>query len=98
MKTLLRLLATSVILLFNASVAPAQVVPPPVPVVTIKATQPIAKESGQPATFTLFRTGPTNAALNVYCTFGGTASNSVDYQEIPNFTLIPAGATTATIT
>lgn len=102
MKTFLRRLnwsslTTSAVLLLNAFVTSAQVAPP-VSVVTIKATQPIAKESGQPATFTLFRAGPTNAALNVYCTIGGTASNGVDYQEIANFTLIPAGATSATIT
>jgi hypothetical protein len=101
MKTFLRRLnwrpLTSVILLLAPFVTRAQVVPP-VSVVTIKATQPIAKESGQPATFSLIRTGPTNAALNVYCKIGGTASNGVDYKTIPNFTLIPAGATSATIT
>ena len=102
MKTFLRrlnwsLFTTSAILLLVPVVTPAQVVYP-VPVVTIKATQPIAKESGQSATFALFRTGPTNAALNVYCKIGGTASNGVDYQLIPNFTLIPAGVTFATIT
>src|SRR6516164_2351104 len=97
MKTFLRrldwsLLTTSFILLLLPFVAPAQVVYP-FPVVTIEATQPIAKESGQPAIFNLIRTGPTNAALLVYCKIGGTASNGVDYQQISSFNLIPAGAT-----
>jgi hypothetical protein len=68
------------------------------PVVTIRATDPLATWSGDPGTFTLFRQGPTNAALNVYCRVGGTASNGVDYATISSFNLIPAGARTSTIT
>lgn len=98
MKTFFSSLFITVAVLFlNPFVTTAQVIYP-VPVVTIKATQPIGKESGQPATFTLFRAGSTNAALNVYYQIGGTASNGVDYVKISNFTLIPAGATSASIT
>jgi hypothetical protein len=91
-----RLLAALPALLLNPRIGPAQIVP--IPTVTIQATDPIAKESGKPATFTLFRAGPTNYALNVYYQIGGTASNGVDYQMISSFTLIPAGATSASIT
>ena len=70
----------------------------PVPIVTIRATDPLATWSGDPGTFTLSRQGPTNAALNVYCRIGGTASNGVDYAAISSFTLIPAGARTSTLT
>ena len=62
-----------------------------VPVVTIHAPDPSASESGDPGRFTLFRDGPTNAALNVYCVLDGTASNGVDYVTIPNWISVPAG-------
>lgn len=69
-----------------------------IPVVTIKATDPVALESGKPATFTVFRAGSTNASLLVYYKIGGTASNGVDYTNISQFLSVPAGATSATIT
>jgi len=69
-----------------------------IPVVTIRATDAVASESGDTGTFTLFRDGPTNSALNVYYLIGGTASNGVDYASLSQWTLIPAGARTATIT
>jgi hypothetical protein len=68
------------------------------PVVTIRATDPFASESGHTGTFTLFRDGPTNQTLTVFYGIGGTASNGVDYVTIPFRTIIPAGLRTATIT
>jgi hypothetical protein len=62
-----------------------------VPVVTVRATDPFALESGDNGEFTLFRSGPTNETLNVYCIYRGTASNGVDYATLPNFITIPAG-------
>ena len=63
-----------------------------VPIVTVQATQPIATVSNSGA-FTVFRTGNTNAALNVWYDLGGTASNSVDYAAIPpHLAAIDAGA------
>src|SRR5436190_20878541 len=50
-----------------------------IPVVTIRATDPLASWTGDTATFSVFRDGSTNAALNVYYLIGGTASNGVDY-------------------
>src|SRR5437660_4559067 len=67
------------------------------PVVTVRATDPFASESGDTGTFTLFRDGPTNQALNVYCIYRGTASNGVDYVTLPNFVMIPAGMRTAPV-
>jgi hypothetical protein len=61
------------------------------PVVTVRATDPFASESGDNGEFTLFRSGSTNETLNVYCIYRGTASNGVDYAALPNFITIPAG-------
>ncbi len=71
---------------------------PPIPVVTIVATDPIASVSGDTGTFTLYRYGDTNASLVVYCSIGGTASNGVDYAVISNLITIPAGVRSNTIT
>src|SRR5215469_7023593 len=67
-------------------------------VVTIKATDPVALESGKPATFTVFRSGSTNASSLVYFKISGTASNGVNYTNISQFLTVPAGANSATIT
>src|SRR5215469_4605410 len=64
-----------------------------IPVVTIKATQPIASGPGNPGVFTVFRQGDTNLTLNVFYNIGGSASNGVDYAKISNFLTIPGGVT-----
>src|ERR1051326_8011510 len=69
-----------------------------VPVVTVRATDPFASESGDTGSFTLFRDGPTNQTLSVYCVYGGTASNGGDYATLPNFVTIPAGVRIASLT
>ena len=68
------------------------------PVVTIRATDPLATWSGDTATFTVLREGPTNSELNVYYAIGGSASNGVDYTEISHWVNIPAGVRSNTIT
>src|SRR5579859_7802215 len=68
------------------------------PVVTLRATDPLASWSGDTGTFTVFRDGPTNAGLNVYYAIGGSASNGVDYTEISHWVSIPAGVRSNTIT
>jgi hypothetical protein len=68
-----------------------------VPVITMHAPDPIATESGNPATFEVDRLGPTNFTLNIYYDIGGTASNGVDYKMISHFVTIPAGARSASI-
>ena len=80
------------------SAARAQSSDPLVPVVTIQATDPVALESGDTATFTVVRQGPTNMSLLVYYTIGGTASNGLDYAAISNFLPIPEGSNSATVT
>ena len=67
------------------------------PVVTIRATDGLATESGDPGLFTLFRDGPTNQTLSILLGIGGSASNGVDYESISNVAVIPAGLRTATI-
>jgi hypothetical protein len=48
--------------------------------------------------FTFSRFGTTNAAVTIYFTISGTASNGLDYAAIPNSIAIPAGAATAALT
>src|SRR6266446_4225187 len=69
-----------------------------IPVVTIRATDPFASFSGDTGAFTVFRDGSTNQMLNIYYRIGGTASNGVDYTQIPNWVVIPAGVRTNSIT
>ncbi len=94
-------LAIFLVTLFRSLVGFAQTTPainPAVPWVSIVATDPVGSVSGDTATFTVFRHGNTNADLNVYYQIGGTASNGVDYVQISNFILIPAGSYSNTVT
>jgi Bacterial Ig domain len=68
-----------------------------VPVVIIQATDGTGTWNGDPAVFTVFRSGNPAAALNVYCCISGTASNGVDYQTIGSFVSLPAGVMSNTI-
>jgi Bacterial Ig domain len=69
-----------------------------VPTVTLVATDPIASQGGDPGAFTVFRHGNTNLTLNVFYQIGGTASNGVDYAQLGNWVVIPAGAPSGSIT
>jgi hypothetical protein len=76
---------------------------PPVPVVNVRATDPVAAEPGptddhlNTATFTIHRKAPTNESLRVFYRLGGTASNGLDYVELPHSVEIPAGERTADV-
>jgi hypothetical protein len=75
---------------------------PPVPIVTVLATDPLASEfvstnGTNTATFRIFRTGPTNLDLTVFYSLHGTASNGVDYAELGNSVIIPAGRHSARV-
>jgi len=70
---------------------------PPLPVVSITATDANASESGDTGTFAISRTGSTTAALTVNYTTSGTAQNGTDYQTLPGSVTIPAGSTSANI-
>jgi len=70
-----------------------------VPSVSITSTDSTASEPGSDtASFTITRTGVTNAPLLVTYTIDGTAVNGVDYNALSNFVVIPAGAFSATRT
>jgi hypothetical protein len=68
-----------------------------VPVVTVLATDPNASWTGDPGTFTVFRSGNPVPALNVYCCISGTASNGVDYQTIGSFVSLGSGVMSNTV-
>lgn len=72
-------------------------------VVTIRATDPIARETGmltviEPGVFTVHRTGPTNVELTVYYSVSGTASNGADYIMLSGVVVVPCGLSEAEIT
>jgi hypothetical protein len=70
----------------------------PVPVVTVVATDAAAAEAGtDTGTFTISRTGPTDLALTVNYTIGGTATAGSDYvNNLSTQVTIQAGQTSAT--
>jgi hypothetical protein len=79
------------------------------PIVTVEATVPETMEPDpmldctvadclpNPAIFTVRRTGPTSEALDVSYDLRGTASNGVDYRELPLWVRIPAGQSSAVV-
>ncbi len=92
--------------------------PPPNPLVTIYALDPIAvvgsnclscysnspvaanwnfRSVTNTASFVVRRAGNTNSSLDVYYSTSGTASNGVDYVELPGVVTIPAGQRAARI-
>lgn len=102
MKTALLRIRTAAILVLVTLVAPSgptvQAASEP-PLVSIVATDHQAAEiETDPGTFTVSRTGNTEASLLVFYQLSGTAHNGVDYQELPNTVTIPAGAASATLT
>jgi hypothetical protein len=73
------------------------------PVISITATDATAAETndGQeanPGTFTITRTGSTDAMLLVKCTIGGTATNGTDYEQIYTTATIPPGSSSVVVT
>jgi hypothetical protein len=92
------LLTALLLLLASAAGLMAQdVATSTVPIVTIQATDNHGTWAGDPAAFTVFRSGNTVPALNVYCCISGTASNGVDYQSIGNFVPLSSGVTSNTV-
>jgi hypothetical protein len=76
---------------------------PAVPVVSVRATDPVAAEPNpntdhlDTATFAIYRKGPTNESLRVFYQLGGTASNGMDYVELSHSVEIPAGERAAKV-
>jgi hypothetical protein len=74
---------------------------PPVPLtVSVEATDDSATEAGlDPGTLTFTRSGGNPAAaLSIFYTIGGTATNGNDYSATGSVVSIPAGQTSATVT
>jgi hypothetical protein len=79
--------------------------PPPLPMISITASDPNASEGtwlsiyGQTNTgqFVISRTVATNFSLEVKFTIGGTASNGVDYLTIPSSIIIPANSNSVSL-
>jgi hypothetical protein len=67
--------------------------------VSIRATDPTAKEPADNGEFTVYRSSnsTTTAALTVYYSISGTATNGKDYATLSNSVVIPAGAFSAPI-
>ncbi len=73
--------------------------PPPLPAVTITASDATASEAGpNNGTFTITRTGSTASSLLVNLTVGGTASAGADYGTITSPITIAAGSATKIVT
>jgi hypothetical protein len=66
-------------------------------VVQVVAPDPTALAGTSSGAFTLIRYGPTNADLAVSVTLSGSASNGVDYVQIPDTITIPAGSLAADV-
>jgi hypothetical protein len=74
--------------------------PPPPPIlseVSVAATDAMGDENGDSIVFTLTRTTPIDAALNVTVAFSGTATPAVDYLAITNVSFA-AGSSNVTLT
>jgi hypothetical protein len=63
----------------------------PVPVITIRATDPLASWSGNTGAFTVYRSGNPNPPVFVFYNISGTATNGVDYKSIGSFIALTNG-------
>jgi hypothetical protein len=95
-KLIFLLTIVSLLLVLSVSVVAAQ---SSAPVVTIKATDPTAKEPNDNGQFTVYRStsGTSTAALTVHYSVSGTATNGLDYASLSGSVIIPAGAISAPI-
>ncbi len=71
----------------------------PVPTVNVSATAGPAQEFGLvPGSFTLFRTGVTDADVAVQYFMSGTATAGVNYSSLSGTAVIPTGSASTTVT
>lgn len=69
------------------------------PTAMLWSTDALASRFGpDPASFTVSRTGNTNAPLTVNVNFVGSASNGLDYVAVPATILLPAGVSATNLT
>ncbi|MGO8698959.1 MAG: Ig-like domain-containing protein [Limisphaerales bacterium] len=72
--------------------------PPPLPFVSVQAAGPLASEpGGNPGMFAISRADGAASALTLSFTLGGTATNGVDYSEVPTNVTFAAGQTSTNI-
>lgn len=81
----------------EAKVATVTITENDLPVITLTGTDVAAGESGDKATLTITRTGPTAAALDVKYAVTGSATNGTDYATLSGTATIPAGKAAVTI-
>src|SRR5439155_861968 len=74
--------------------------PPEKPVIWLEEVQPNASEAGRvPGVIRFYRTGgDPNQPLQVNWTFSGTASNGVDFEQLPTTSPYPQGESEADLT
>jgi hypothetical protein len=93
------LYSLGLVVMFHAGGAFAASNNPPLPVVSVVASDPNASEDGpDTGAFAVSRTGATTNQLMVYYSLRGTAYNGIDYKMLPGFVTIPAGAASAPVT
>lgn len=68
-----------------------------IPTINISTVDAVAAEPHNNSTFTITRTGATSAALTANYTISGTATNGVDYTNLPLSINIPAGLSSQNI-
>lgn len=69
-----------------------------IPEVQLIATRKVSSEiGGKTGLITFMRKGDTNSILNVHYLISGTASNGIDYAELPGIVSIPAGESFASV-
>ena len=84
--------------LCDTAVVSVTVDAPPLPVISISATDPTATETpSDTATFTISRTGSTTGPLTVAYTTSGTATEGSDYPTLTGTATIADGQATTTI-
>jgi hypothetical protein len=82
----------------TVTIADNDTAPPPLPTVTVAATDASAAEPSNTGVFTITRTGSTASSLTVHYAVSGTASSGGDYAALGTSVSIPAGSLTITRT
>jgi hypothetical protein len=67
------------------------------PELTLTLTMNTISEGGPPAAFVVGRLGETSQPLTVFYRLSGTASNGLDYTNLPGAVVIPAGASSTRV-
>jgi hypothetical protein len=94
-----RVLAAMLAVGFSTPLFSLPMIPAGVPFVTVQARNPLATEpGGSPGMFTISRAGDTNSAVTVSFSLSGSATNGVDYAEVPLSITLAAGHVSSNLT